>query len=201
MINFCTWSPTYLEGDFMNAVPEMDNAYSIEYEQYLLIVKRYAQKFSSRSSHPEELREELFSIGTLAFLEAFERYKSFTVIHRIRALSLRIRGEMVDYLAKSKRQRERFINEDLNYPASRRAGPEYRHILSDIRLKLDAGFQNLTYEECLILQNFLTGKEKYRVREISPSNRTKIKQRAFKKLRKHLSFQYEKSELFSMLAE
>ena len=185
----------------MNTVPEMDDEYSNEYEQYLLIVKRYAQKFSSRSSHPEELREELFSIGTLAFLEAFERYKSFTEIHRIRALSLRIRGEMIDYLAKSKRQRERFISTESKESASRRTGPEYRHILSDIRSKLEAGFQNLTYEERLILQNFLTGKEKYRVREISPSSRTKIKQRAFKKLRKHLSFKYEKTELFSMLNE
>jgi hypothetical protein len=188
----------------MNSLPKIRDEHCNEYEHYLFIAKRYAKKFSSRSFHSAELREELFSIGTIAFLEAYERYKDLSEVHRIRALSLRIRGAMLDYLQKLTKEplRATLRFEASDVPSSRRdSNPEYQHILSEIRKKLERGYNDLTHQECFILKSFLSGEITEEIRTLSASNRTKIKQKAFKTLRKYLSHHYSQKELLLLLAE
>jgi len=185
----------------MNSLPKINEEKCNEYEYYLVIAKRYANKFSSRSLHSAELREELFSIGTIAFLEAYERYKDLSEIHRIRALSLRIRGAMLDHLKQVTKQSARVTHFE-DYPSSRRdSNPEYQHLLSEIRKKLERGYNDLTRRECFILKSFLSGEKTEEIQTLSASNRTKIKQKAFKTLRKHLSHHYSQRDLLLLLAE
>jgi len=172
-----------------------------EIEKYRYIVSRFARKYSIRSSHREELLEELHSIGLLALLEALERYKDLSELHRARALSLRIRGEMLDHLSLLQKHRNRRESMTLEIQGSRSENPEYRQILSDVRAKLEVGFHELNEREYLILKHFLSTDVEDEATKISPSTRTKIKQRVFRRLRKHLSVHYNRSELLALLAE
>ena len=89
----------------------------------------------------------------------------------------------------------------LEIQGSRSENPEYRQILSDVRAKLEVGFHELNEREYLILKHFLSTDVEDEATKISPSTRTKIKQRVFKRLRMHLSVHYNRSELLALLAE
>lgn len=167
----------------------------------LKIVERYARKFSFKSSSASDLREELFSVGSIALVESFSRYESFSEEHRTRALSLRIRGEMLDYIARGQKSRETVELIEESASGSKRTDPEYRHTLSNIRGKLERGFEELTLQEHAVLKNFLTGQIPELIKETSASNRTKIKQKAFKKLRKYVSLHFDMKELLDFIAD
>ena len=180
---------------------EIEDQDAEEFVQFLKIVERYANKFSFKSSHRAELREELFSMGAIALVEAFPRYKSFSETHRRRAISLRIRGEMLDYLASRGKRPEALELFEGKFTGSKRSGPEYCHILMEIRRKLERGFEELNLQERAILKNFLTGQVPEEISKISASSRSKIKQKAFKKLRKYVSLHFDLNELLDFIAE
>jgi hypothetical protein len=92
-------------------------------------------------------------------------------------------------------------SEEESASGSKRTDPEYRHTLSEIRRKLERGFEELALQEHAVLKNFLTGQLPKQIKETSASNRTKIKQKAFKKLRKYISLHFDMKELLDFIAD